>query len=62
MAAAISRIAVGMQTIPVVIVAAKAQDGTLTLRIEDAAGATDCPMTAQEMTNLANAILAVVNA
>jgi hypothetical protein len=61
MAVAIQRIQVGAETIPVVITAAQAQDGTLTLRIEDAAGATDCPMTKPAMIALGNALIAVAN-
>lgn len=62
MGVAIQRTQVGTQTIPVVITAAKAQDGTLTLRIEDSAGAADYPVSQTAMIALGNTLIAVANA
>lgn len=62
MAVAIQRVLVGSTTIPIVITAAKSQDGSLILRIEDSAGATDCPMSQSAMIALGNTLIAVANA
>lgn len=62
MAIAIQRVQVGSMTIPIVITAGKEQEGTLTLRIEDQAGATECQMTQAAMIALGNALIAVANA
>jgi len=61
MAAATSRTQVGTQTVPVILVAAKAQDGSLTLRIEYLYGAVDCTISQAALIALGNSMITIAN-